>query len=378
MLYRSKNFNWREATRMIHIFIGTKAQLIKMAPIMRELQLCNIEYNFIFSGQHQETIDEIRANFGVKEPDYILHKGKDITSIVKMGYWLVKIVLIALFDRKKIWCGDTSGVVLNHGDTFSTLAGSILARLGGHTNAHVESGLRSFDWFNPFPEEITRILVFKFSQIYFCPNEWAAKNLVKYNGKKIITNGNTLYDSLTLIKSLLPPADLSIPNKKFCVVSFHRFENVFKKSQLIKIVELLEAVSMHIDLLVIMHKPTLKKLHESGAFNRLQSNQKIHLRPRYDYHRFIHLVKASEFVITDGGSNQEECFYLGKPCLLLRTATERQEGLGENIVISSFNLLAILAFVKNYALYKKNEIILQPSPSSVIVNSLKDFSVQHT
>ncbi len=358
---------------MIHVFIGTKAQLIKMAPIMRELQCRNIEYNFIFSGQHQETIQEIRENFGVKEPDYVLHRGKDITSIFKMAYWLIKISLIALFNKKKLWCEDVSGVVLNHGDTFSTLAGSILARLGGHKNAHVESGLRSFDWFNPFPEELTRVFVFRMSQLYFCPNEWAKNNLTKYSGTKIVTNGNTLYDALMIIKKLPPPIDLSIPSGKFCVVSFHRFENIFKKSQLVQIVEILELIAVNIELIVIMHKPTLKKLESSGLLERLKGNAFIQLRPRYDYQRFMHLVMASEFVITDGGSNQEECFYLGKPCLLLRKATERSEGLGQNVVISNFEAGAIMAFVQTYQSYKRKDVSFSPSPSSIIVDVLAEY-----
>ena len=130
---------------MIHIFLGTKAQLIKMAPIMRELQDRNIEYNFIFSGQHQNTINDLRNNFGVKEPDVILHSGKDINSIPAMLLWMIKIIYRSLIDRKRIWREDRDGIVLNHGDTFSTLLGTILGKLSGLSCGHIESGLRSYN-----------------------------------------------------------------------------------------------------------------------------------------------------------------------------------------------------------------------------------------
>ena len=86
---------------MIHVFIGTKAQLIKMVPIMRDLQRRNIEYNFIFSGQHQETIHDLRENFGIKDPDIILHNGRDITGIIQMSMWMLKILCKTLFSKKK-------------------------------------------------------------------------------------------------------------------------------------------------------------------------------------------------------------------------------------------------------------------------------------
>ena len=355
---------------MIHVFIGTKAQLIKMAPIMRELQLRGVEYNFIFSGQHQNTIKELRGNFGIKDPDFMLHKGKDVTSIFYMGWWLVKIILVSLVNKKKLSRGHKGGVVLNHGDTFSTLAGSILARLAGQKNAHVESGLRSFNFMNPFPEEITRVAVFLLSNIYFCPNKWAENNLTSYRGEKINTNGNTLYDALTYIQGLHVSRSVDIPDVKYCVVSFHRFENIFQEGQLDLILSVIGKISASIRVLVIMHKPTLVKLKDFGRLDELEKNKNIELRPRYDYLDFIALVSSSEFVVTDGGSNQEECFYLGKPCLLLRRATERTEGLGLNVVLSKFEPHLIADFVQNYEKFKTAPVVLNPSPTKIIVDSV--------
>lgn len=362
---------------MIHIFLGTKAQLIKMAPIMKELQDRSVEYNFIFSGQHQETIQDIRSNFGIKDPDYILHKGKDINSVIKMFYWMLKIIITTLFRRKAIWRNDKHGIVLNHGDTFSTLLGSVLSKLCGLKNAHIESGLRSFNLLHPFPEEITRLIVFKLSDYYFCPNQWSIDNLKKYNGVKINTHVNTLYDSLQTILKLPPPSKLDIPTEKFAIVSLHRFENLYKKETLKEIVIEIQKISKNIKLLFIMHNPTKKKLKHFGLYESLKNTQEVELRPRYDYKNFITLVNGAEFVISDGGSNQEECYYMGKPCLLFRNATERNEGLNENIVLSKFDSHIIQEFVSHYKEYQRPALHIKHTPSSLIVDTLLKARLSH-
>ena len=254
---------------MIHVFIGTKAQLIKMAPVMVELQQREIPYNFIFSGQHQATISNIRQDFGIKEPDITLYSGKDITGIFQMLAWSLRIILFTLKNRQLVWQGDNKGIVLNHGDTFSTLLGSVLARLAGQQSAHVESGLRSFNLLQPFPEELTRLLTFKLSNIYFAPGEWALSNLQKYNGAKIDTIHNTLLDSLRLSEQAIDEADIDIPTHRFAIASIHRFENIFSKKQLEKIIQILVKISNDIPVLLILHKPTEQKLLEFGMMETL-------------------------------------------------------------------------------------------------------------
>lgn len=341
-----------------------------MAPIMRELQQQEIEYNFIFSGQHQDTIADLRKNFGIKDPDVILHKGKDITGILQMLGWMIKIFLVVLLNKNAVWKKDRKGVVLNHGDTFSTLAGTLLARIHGHKSAHIESGLRSFNYFHPFPEELTRISVFLFSNYYFCPNEWAHSNIQKYSGTKIITGGNTLYDALQVIKKTPPDIDLKIPTEKFAIASFHRFENIFNAKSLERLVNITEKAAKSISIILIAHKPTIKKLEEFNLLNIIKQNPNIEIRPRYDYANFIRLVLKSEVVLTDGGSNQEECFYLGKPCLILRNATERNEGLHENAVLSKYDANIIHEFIGNYEKFKRPEVVISPSPTEIIVDYL--------
>jgi UDP-N-acetylglucosamine 2-epimerase (non-hydrolysing) len=359
---------------MIHIFIGTKAQLIKMAPVMVELQNRNIPYNFIFSGQHQATVNNIREEFGLKNPDITLYTGKDITGIIQMLLWSIRLFFYSISNPQKVWQGDKNGIVLNHGDTFSTLLGTILARMAGHKSAHVESGLRSFKLFHPFPEEITRVLTFKLSNIYFAPGEWALKNLEKYRGAKVNTIHNTLLDSLRISESAVSESVVNIPSDTFAVVSIHRFENIFSQSKLTEIIKLLIGISNKIPLLFILHKPTEQQINHFGLTSMLKNCRNIELRPRYSYFQFIKLIQHASLVITDGGSNQEECYYLGKPCIIMRTASERQEGLGKNAVISDYKYDQIINVIENLEDFESPPVNLITSPSKIIVDSLNKLS----
>jgi UDP-N-acetylglucosamine 2-epimerase (non-hydrolysing) len=360
---------------MIHVIIGTKAQLIKMAPILKLMKQQHIDYNYISTGQHQATIEDILVNFKIKSPDYVLYSGKDITSIIKMLIWSVKILFSTLMNKRVIFRGDKKGVVLVHGDTFSTLLGAIMGKIAGLKVGHVESGLRSFNLFHPFPEEITRLLVFRLADYFFCPDEGALKNVETYQGVKINTQGNTLYDSLHFaLPSIRQIQDVNIPDRPFAIVTLHRFENIYNQKSITRVIDLVEKISQSSYVLFILHKPTEMNLKKFNLYEKLENNPNLELRPRYDYFRFIKLILAAQFVISDGGSNQEECYYLGKPILLLRKATERQEGLRENCVLSEYNEIKIYNFINNIEHYSFPIKRLVSSPSHLIIKTCEVFT----
>lgn len=358
---------------MIHVFLGTKAQLVKMGPIMKLMQDEGIDYNFIRSGQHWDTFSDILNNFGItKDPDHILYQGEDITGIAQMGKWAAEILL--KYRSKKVlselFQGDNKGIVLNHGDTFSTLLGAYLGKKHGLHCGHVESGLRSFNYFHPFPEELTRVITFRLCDYHFAPGEWALNNLEKHKGEKVNTHYNTLLDSLELSAQ----SGNAISEKPFGLVSIHRFENIFKKKRLRSIIDALIDSPLDQRLLFILHKPTENKLREYGLLEKLVNDDRIELHPRYDYFSFMSLLRSSEYLVTDGGSNQEECFYLGKPCLLMREKTERQEGLQKNVVLSRYKTDLINHFLSNYTHYTTEAVIPDRSPSRIILDSIRAFS----
>lgn len=357
----------------IHVFIGTKAQLIKMGPIMRALQEQGIPYRFIHSGQHQETMADLIQNFGIQQPDVVLHRGRDITGIVQMLLWSLRILCKGLFNPEWLWGSRRKGYVLNHGDTFSTLLGTLLARLHGHKSVHVESGLRSFDFFHPFPEEIVRVITMRLSNIAFAPGDWAAGNLKGRRCTVINTVENTLLDSTRQHLAVAAKPGLR-PAHAYGIASLHRFENIFDAKRLGQIVSQLERCSHHRALLFIMHKPTRIKLEQFGLLARLEQCPGIEIRPRYDHIDFLHLVAGADFVITDGGSNQEECHYLGMPCLIMRARTERHEGLGENAVLSAYDSKVIDAFMADPERYRRPSLLERgPSPSALIASTLAGY-----
>ena len=360
---------------MIHIVIGTKAQLIKMAPIMKRLAEQGIDYNYISTGQHRETIDDILTNFAIKRPDYTTYSGKDITSVLHMLAWCLRTLAHTVRHRRQIFRSDSNGIVLVHGDTFSTLLGALMGKLAGLKIGHVESGLRSFNLLHPFPEELTRLLTFRLSDYLFAPGEWASSNLKKYRGETINTVNNTLLDSLCIaLPAIGQIEDIEWPEQPFGVVTLHRFENIHSAAALERIVTLVERIARHRHLLFILHKPTAIKLRKFGYYQQLADNPNIELRPRYDYFHFIKLIMEAEFVISDGGSNQEECLFLGKPILLLRKATERKEGLQRNCVLSNYDTGIVDAFIADPGKYRFDPIRLADSPSQTIIAHCMPFA----
>ncbi len=344
-----------------------------MAPIMIRLTAWKIPYNFIFTGQHQDTIEEMIKDFGVKQPDKVLYKGSDITSVSAMFFWALRIIWASLIQKSYIFGGDREGIVLVHGDTFSTLLGALMGKLAHLKIGHIESGLRSYNLFHPFPEEITRILIFHFSHVLFCPGDWAMRNVINFKREKINTLENTLYDSL-ISTSKYPDRVDHVPDYPFVIISLHRYENIFKKSKFQEILHIIDWIADYYKIIFILHPSTEKQLCRFGLYEKLNGNKFISLRPRYNHSDFISLLRKCEFVVTDGGSLQEETYYLGIPCLLLRKVTERKEGIGKNVVLSNYDEQVVKEFSQKYLQYKFEPIILEDSPSDLIVRKIRKYS----
>jgi UDP-N-acetylglucosamine 2-epimerase (non-hydrolysing) len=359
---------------VIHLVLGTKAQLIKMVPIMVELQQRGTPYNFIFTGQHQTDFYEILQEFGVKAPDVSLTSGGDVVTLPGMATWFSRNMITLSKASKDYFQNDRNGVVLIHGDTASTLMGAIMARSAGLQLAHVEAGLRSFNWLLPFPEELIRRIAFRLSHILFCPGPWAMENVRWMKNKTLIDIGsNTLLDSLRLALDRTDDPG-HIPQEPYALASIHRYENIFINSVFERILHLIEIAAEKLKVLFILHPVTRTRLTKSNKLARLSSHPNIELRPRYGYVRFIKLLKHSQFLISDGGSNQEETFYLGMPCILMRSVTERMEGLGMNVVLSQYDERVFRSFLDSYSLLRRPFLEFASSPSKTIVGFLHRFA----
>ncbi len=215
--------NLKSGTK-IYIIIGTRAQLLKMVPVMHCLNKENVPYLLIFTGQHQETMFSILKIFRIKNPDIILcNSKKDIVSVKKIIYWF----FYCLFKIKSI-PSSKNGVALIHGDTPSTLLGAIICKIKKIKIIHIEAGLKSNNFFHPFPEELIRFIVTKMADYYLAQNSVAMRNLDKYDKPKYNLRANTILDTFKMTENNKKINNFCSP-EKYCVVTIHRFENIFLK-----------------------------------------------------------------------------------------------------------------------------------------------------
>jgi UDP-N-acetylglucosamine 2-epimerase (non-hydrolysing) len=248
-----------------------------------------------------------------------------------------------------------------------------MGRRAGCKVAHVESGLRSFNVFRPFPEEISRLITFSLSNIYFCSDDWAVNNLKKFKGEKINIGANTMLDGVKYAVESDRKTEFEFQKEPYALVSIHRYENIFKDRFTDTIIPYLRDISKRHKLVITLHPTTRERLKKLNLYDELDKDERIILHERFDFIDWINVCNEAEFVISDGGSNQEELSYLGVPTLLFREETERKEGLGENVVLSKFNDKIIKDFVENYEEYRRQPLFEKVSPSKRIVDYLKTF-----
>lgn len=320
--------------KSIALIIGTKAELIKCMPIMIELKNQRKDYWFIHTGQHP--LEKACDEFQIKKPDFILSKepktGTKFWSKISknsIGWFFSMIFKI----RKKVR-GLKPNYVIYHGDTMSTAAASIASSKLLNVkktwkNVHLEAGLRSGSLLEPFPEEISRRISDKFSDILLAVSELTKENLKKYKDKKqIIKVGNTIVDS-ALISYEKAKDKYPKPNEEYVLVNIHRHENLNNKRRMEKIIEILSSVK--IKAIWPLHDNTKFFLEKYGLMGKITSMKNIELTSLTNYPHFIFLLANCKYILTDGGSIQEESLIFKKPCIILRKRTERQEGLKTGI-----------------------------------------------
>ena len=362
--------------KKIVFFIGTIAEYIKLFTVIEAVKESGIPYIVIASGQNEIIDSDIAIKTGL-HIDLQLSSEDDITkNVFGLFSWFFKYTLKSKKTIRETFSDIDfkNSVMVVHGDTLSTVMGAVLARRLHMKLAHVEAGLRSRHWFTPFPEEIDRHIVSKLSDINFCQNKVSADNLAKSRGITVETGFNTIIDSLNYSLSV-PINDKTIDDitvRDYCVFVMHRQENLLKSSLVKLIVEKAIEVSKEYPVIFILHPITKSTLIKLNLLGRLDSEGGIILLDRVNYFDFMKLLNKSVFVITDGGSNQEELYYMGKPTLILRTVTERNEGLNENALLYNGDFDNIDSFIRNFADYRRSPVQFDKSPSAIIADTLKE------
>lgn len=359
---------------MIAFFVGTAAELVKVAPVIRAVKQRGGEFRVIASGQNDLRGSELWRLAGVSGPDVTLSTRPIPPRAVGLASFLARTTATGLGDLRRVLDGhpreQVRGVV--HGDTVSTLLGASLFRALGVDVHQVEAGLRSFHLTEPFPEEICRVLVSRIARVAYCPNAWSAGHLRRARLRKVLTEGNTLYDALALALGEAEPGLLEPPPLPACyfVLVVHRQENLMRGSFLRQIVEKVRRSPGRPTCVFVMHALTRAALEREGLLAGLEADPSFVLLPRQPYVAFTKVLAAAECLVTDGGSNQEESYYLGKPCLLMRRVTERIEGLGENVLLSAAPLQEIDGFLREAPRYARPRVSLENSPSAIIADDL--------
>jgi UDP-N-acetylglucosamine 2-epimerase (non-hydrolysing) len=358
---------------MICVIYGTTGELIKLAPVLRRFQERQIGYASVTTAQQVEQIPDLLTLLGIPQPDLWLargHAGHDLRTTSDVPGWLARTASTFFRQRARLKGmlrrGTGKPLVLVQGDTMTTVIGAMIGRNLGATVAHIESGLRSWDLFNPFPEELDRRVSSRIANLLYAPGPWAASNLRR--GTIVDTGSNTIRDSLSLAGEIVDPST-TIPDEPFGLVSLHRFELLTNRRLLQATLEVLADHAQRQPLLFIEHPVTVAAIEKLGlrSIIDLPGLRRI---PRLPFLRFIPLLRRSAFIVTDSGGNQEETYYLDIPCLVHRKRTERREGLGENVVLSGHRIDALRQFLAEPDEHRRRSPLPAGSPSQVIVDDL--------
>lgn len=309
--------------RVMTIF-GTRPEAIKMAPIVLQLQQQTDKFIpiTVVTAQHREMLDQVLAIFKIK-PDYDL-------NIMQPNQTLADITSRVLTKLDAIMAEAQPDIVLVHGDTTTTFAASVSAFYHQIPVGHVEAGLRTWNKYSPYPEEMNRQLTDVLADLYFAPTELSQANLLKENhpADQITVTGNTAIDALKqTVNDQYHHAvlDLVQPGHRMILLTMHRREN--QGAPMAGVFETIKkVVASHPDVEVV-YPVHLSPAVQTVAKRILGHTDRIHLIDPLDVVDFHNMSARSYFIMTDSGGVQEEAPSLNKPVLVLRDSTERPEGV---------------------------------------------------
>lgn len=314
-----------EKKKIITIF-GTRPEAIKMAPLVKELEKREgIDSKVCVTAQHREMLDQVLGLFDIK-PDFDL-------NIMKSKQTLTGITNKVLEGLEEVFASEKPDMILVHGDTTTTFSGALAAFYQQIKVGHVEAGLRTFDKYFPFPEEMNRKLTGSLADLHFAPTKGSKSNLLRegINEKEVFITGNTVIDAMlhtveddyVFENETLNKIDFK--NKKVIMITAHRRENWGKGIENIcDALNKVVAENEDVELVYLVHlNPVVKDVVNA----KLGGKERIHLLPPLDTKETHNLMNKCFMVMTDSGGLQEEAPHLGKPVLVLRDVTERPEAV---------------------------------------------------
>lgn len=364
----------------VMLVFGTRPEAIKMAPLVKALEVRPDEFQTIVcvTGQHRQMLDQVLHLFDIK-PQYDL-------DIMKPGQDLYDVTSRILLGMRPILADEQPDIVLVHGDTSTSTAAALAAFYARIPVGHVEAGLRTGDIYAPWPEEMNRRLTGRIATLHFAPTDTARGNLLRENvaDSAIAVTGNTVIDALHIVVNRLDSeavlADqaarqvseggydtrrLDADNKKMVLVTGHRRENFGDgfKNICLAIKDLAESFS-EVDFVYPMHLNPNVRRPIAELFGGTEHPNVFFIEP-LDYLPFVYMMKRSHLIITDSGGIQEEAPSLGKPVLVMRDVTERPEALDAGTIrLVGTDRKKIISeatrFITDDEYYRRNSLIANP------------------
>lgn len=369
-----------EKIKILSIF-GTRPEAIKMAPIIKELEKCeHIHQEVCVTAQHREMLDQVLNIFNIK-PDYDL-------NIMTQNQTLTGITINALKGLEDTLEKSNPDIILVHGDTTTTFVGSLAAFYKKIKIGHVEAGLRTYNKYEPFPEEMNRKLTGAMADLHFAPTKLSKENLLKenINEDSIFITGNTSVDCVktTVIKDYKFSCDtlnnIDYKNKKIITMTAHRRENLGKPLEnicnaILKLVKDNEDIE-------IVYAVHFNPLVREVANRILGDNPRIHLIDPIDMTDMHNLINLSYMIMTDSGGLQEEVPSLKKPVLVLRNVTERPEGVTAGVLklagTEENNIISLATeLLNNQDIYKSMVNAKNPFGDGIASKRIVDAILYH-
>ena len=307
--------------KVMSIF-GTRPEAIKMAPLIKELETRKeIESIVCVTAQHREMLDQVLNTFSIK-PDYDL-------NIMKKGQTLSEITARVLRGIEEVLEKEKPNIVLVHGDTTTTFASALAAFYQQISIGHVEAGLRTYNKYSPFPEEMNRQMVDCLTDMYFAPTNLSKENLIKegISAEKIYITGNTVIDAMskTVDRNYKNEILDWVGNNRLLLLTAHRRENLGEN--MYSIFNAVNKIANEFDDVKVIYPMHLNSKVREIAQEVLGKNDKVKLIEPLEVFDFHNFQNKAYLILSDSGGVQEEAPSLGKPVIVLRDTTERPEGI---------------------------------------------------
>lgn len=384
--------------KKVILIFGTRPEAIKMAPLVSKLKEQNNTFDTLVcvTGQHRQMLDQVLRIFDIV-PDYDL-------NIMKPGQDLYDVTSRVLVGLREVLQKENPSIILVHGDTTTSMSAALAAYYQRIPVAHVEAGLRTYDIYSPWPEEMNRQITGRIASIHFAPTLMAKQNLIKESiaESHIFVTGNTVIDTLQMVSNridndaiLRSTLALSLQSngydvsrvtssRKLVLITGHRRENY--GGRFISICEAIKDLSIafpDVDFIYPMHlNPNVRNAISEVFKGEECSYENLFFIEPLEYLEFVYLMKMSYLVLTDSGGIQEEAPGLGKPVLVMRDTTERPEAvIAGTVKLVGANKITIFKEVSNLLIDEErySEMSRAVNPygdglaSERIVSSIEDY-----